>query len=226
MPRTFNPTAHAVRRDTFLDAAQRLIQARGYDQMSIQDVLDEVGASRGAFYHYFDSKTALLDAVVERMVIAGLVAVTPIVSDPSLSAPEKLSRLFTGLARWKADRRDLVLALLRVWYSDDNALVRDKLRRRMMVHLVPILTEIVDQGRAEGTFSASLPDAPRIIVLLLQGAQDEAGELFFARQANSIPFEAVETFLSSIADSMERILGAKPGSLTILEPGTLRLWFG
>ena len=68
MARTLNPEVHAVRRDAFVDAAQRLIQARGYEQMSIQDVLDEVDASRGAFYHYFDSKAALLDAVVDRMI--------------------------------------------------------------------------------------------------------------------------------------------------------------
>ena len=31
-------------------------------------MLEDVGASKGAFYHYFDSKAALLEAVVERMV--------------------------------------------------------------------------------------------------------------------------------------------------------------
>ena len=61
MARTLDPAAHALRRDEFVDAAQRLIQSRGYEQMSIQDVLDELGASKGAFYHYFDSKEGLLD---------------------------------------------------------------------------------------------------------------------------------------------------------------------
>ena len=69
MARTVNLVEHAVRRDTFVDAALGLIQSKGYEEMSIQDVLDEVGASRGAFYHYFDSKTALLEAVLERIVV-------------------------------------------------------------------------------------------------------------------------------------------------------------
>ena len=51
MARTLNLEAHAVRRDCFVDAAQRLIQVRGYEQLSIQDVLDEAHASKGAFYH-------------------------------------------------------------------------------------------------------------------------------------------------------------------------------
>ena len=63
MPRTLNPLAHAIRRDAFLDVAERLIRIKGYEQMTVQDVLDELDASKGAFYHYFDSKEALLQAV-------------------------------------------------------------------------------------------------------------------------------------------------------------------
>ena len=72
MARTVDTEAHAVRREAFVDAALRLMQAKGYEQMSVQDVLDELGASRGAFYHYFDSKTALLEAAVTRVVDAAL----------------------------------------------------------------------------------------------------------------------------------------------------------
>jgi AcrR family transcriptional regulator len=60
MPRTVNATLYTVRREAFLDVAQRLVQTKGYEAMSIQDVLDELDASKGAFYHYFDSKQALL----------------------------------------------------------------------------------------------------------------------------------------------------------------------
>jgi AcrR family transcriptional regulator len=70
MPRTLNPETYALRRDAFVDAAQRLIQTKGYQQFSVQDVLDELDASKGAFYHYFDSKAALLDAVIDQMADA------------------------------------------------------------------------------------------------------------------------------------------------------------
>src|SRR5512140_408512 len=75
--RTLDPAAHALRRDEFIDAAQRLIQSRGYEQMSVQDVLDELGASKGAFYHYFDSKEGLLTAVVDQMIDGAMAVVEP-----------------------------------------------------------------------------------------------------------------------------------------------------
>jgi AcrR family transcriptional regulator len=221
-----NVAVHAVRRDAFLDAAQRLIQAKGYEQMSVQDVLDELGASRGAFYHYFDSKVALLDAVVQRMVVAATDAVAPVVNDPALTAPEKLTCLFAGIQRWKTERKDLMLALLRVWYSDDNAIVRDKLRRRVVTYLAPLLSAIIEQGNAEGTLSVGSPDSARVIVILLQGAQDLAADLFFARQANAIPFDAVEGSFSAYTEAFERILGIAPRSVTLIDGPTLHEWFG
>jgi len=100
--RTINQTVHTIRREAFVDPAQRLIQAKGFEQMSVQDVLDELDASRGAFHHYFDSKVALLEAVVERMVVGGMAALEPILADPHLSAVEKLRRLFAGVNQFKA----------------------------------------------------------------------------------------------------------------------------
>jgi AcrR family transcriptional regulator len=123
--RTVNPTLHSVRRDAFLDAAQRLIQTKGYEAMSVQDLLDDLEASKGAFYHYFDSKQALLEAVIERFADAAMAGLAPVLADPELLALRKLDSLFAGIARFKAERKELVLAIIKVWSSDGNAIVRE-----------------------------------------------------------------------------------------------------
>jgi AcrR family transcriptional regulator len=226
MARTLNVEVHAVRRDAFVDAAQRLIQAHGYEQVSVQDVLDEVDASRGAFYHYFDSKAALLDAVIERMVEDSLEAVRPIVADPDLTAIEKLDGVFAGIARWKGERTELMLAVLEAWQADDNAIVRDKLRQGVARRLTPVLATILEQGAAEGTFTISSPThSARVLVSLLQGANEAAIELWFARRAGSIPFDAVTPALGAYRDAQERILGLPPGSLMAFDQATLHQWF-
>ena len=86
MARTAAATvARDIQRDAFVDAATHLIQTKGYTQMSVQDVLDELGASRGAFYHYFDSKGALLDAVMERLLTVGMTIAEQVMADPDRS---------------------------------------------------------------------------------------------------------------------------------------------
>lgn len=53
-------------RDRILDAAHDLVLDRGFSATSVADVLAEVGASKGAFFHHFPSKAALGHALVER----------------------------------------------------------------------------------------------------------------------------------------------------------------
>ena len=71
----------SVRRNEILDVAQQLVFTKGYEQMTIQDILDGLHISKGAFYHYFDSKGDLLEALVERMASDGMRLLLPIVED-------------------------------------------------------------------------------------------------------------------------------------------------
>ena len=218
---------HRVRRGAFLDAAQVLIETKGYEEMSVQDVLDQLEASKGAFYHYFDSKEALLDAVVDRFAEEGMATVAPILNDPRLAALRKLEHFFKGIASFKAAQKDLVLAIIEVWLSDGNALLREKLRHLSGHLLRPILTQVIQQGVDEGTVSVSSPDeTARIIVYLMQGYQDLAGELFLGRQAGRVSFEEVTQTYAALTEAFERILGIPHGSISLIDKKTLRFWFG
>lgn len=225
--RTLDPEVHAIRRDGFVDAAQRLMQTKGYEELSVQEVLDAVGASKGAFYHYFDSKADLLEAIVERMTDDATSTVTPLVDDPDLTALQKLEGVFSGIARWKGDRTELLLAVLHVWLTDDNAIVREKFRRGLVTRLEPLLARIVEQGVAEGRFSAASPHhVARVLISLIQGTNEVATELYFARQANTVSFEAAELRLAAYQDAFERILGLPPGSFPFVDRPTLLRWYG
>src|SRR5215470_3721570 len=118
----------AVRRNEILDAAERLVTTKGYEQMAIQDILDELQISKGAFYHYFDSKQALLSAIIERMQAGMAQPLLSLVHDPARGALDKLQHLFAMLFRWKTTQKGFFLPLLRAWYSDENAIVRQKVQ--------------------------------------------------------------------------------------------------
>ncbi len=120
-----------------------------------------------------------------------------------------------------------MLAVLRVWLADDNAIVRDKVRRGIAERFTPMLSSILVQGVAEGTFTVTDPEhAARVIVALFQGANEIGVELYFARQADAVPFEYVEHRLAAFTEALERILGVPAGSLEITDTATLRHWLG
>lgn len=227
MARTINLATRAVRRDAFLDVAQRLIQAKGYESLSVQDVIDEVGASKGAFYHYFGSKTDLLEAIVERMADAVEATWAEVMTRPDLDAVARFEGIFSTTAQYKSARRDLSLALLEAWLSDRNTVLRERLRAMVARRLTPVLERIVRQGVAEGEFTSSDPEATaRVIVGLIQGSQEQAAQLFVARQAGEIEFEEVVRTYAGFSEALDRILGIRPGRLSLTDPPTLREWFG
>jgi AcrR family transcriptional regulator len=227
MARRVNSTLYSVRRDAFLDVAQRLVQTKGYEAMSVQDLLDELDASKGAFYHYFDSKQALLEAVVERFADSGVAALAPVLGNPDLPALRKLEGIFAGIARFKAEQKDLVLGIMKVWNSDGNAIVREKLRRLTERIMVPLLSAVIRQGIYEGVIDADSPDeTARVLVSLMQGVGQQASDQFIARQAGTISFEVVQRSVAANTRAFERILGVAKGSLTLSDEPTLRFWFG
>jgi AcrR family transcriptional regulator len=224
--RTLDPEAHAIKRDTFLDAAQRLIEVKGYEQASVQDLLREANTSKGAFYHYFDSKADLLDGVVARMVDAALLSVQPVVDDPDLAATDKLGAVFAGIAAWKTARKELMLALMEVWLSDHNALVREKFRRVVVDRLTPLMASIIRQGQAERVFAVTSPDdAARVFVSFIVSLNQSTTELFLARQTGTISLDDVRRALDAQVEAMERILGAPSGTLTLVDDSVLYEWF-
>src|ERR1700753_2214251 len=55
-----------VRRAEILDRAATLFEQCGYDNVSLNDLIADAGVSKGAFYHWFPSKDALITALAER----------------------------------------------------------------------------------------------------------------------------------------------------------------
>lgn len=54
------------RRNALLDAALECFSSSGYNAVGVQEIVEVLGASHGAFYNYYQSKRDLLDALIIR----------------------------------------------------------------------------------------------------------------------------------------------------------------
>lgn len=52
-----------IRKQEILNTAEALFCKNGYEQTSIQDILNEIHSSKGSFYHHFPSKESLLESI-------------------------------------------------------------------------------------------------------------------------------------------------------------------
>ncbi len=216
-----------VRRNEILDAAQRLIYTRGYEQMTIQQILDELHISKGAFYHYFDSKQALLESLTERLLGEAESILGPIRDDPQRSAIQKLNAYFNSGMSWKTAQKAYMLALLRGWYSDDNAIVRQKLTVDGYARIIPFIEAILVQGVQEGTISAPYPQqTAQIVIALMTNLGDTlAGMIIASPQPVRTDLHQVEVMVEAFTTAVERILGAAPGQVKLLEMDAVKEWF-
>ena len=203
-----------VRRNEILDAAERLLATKGYEQMAMRDLMDELQIAKGTVYHYFDSKQALLEALVERIGAQAEQIMLPIISDHEMSAQDKLLRVFAVLNRYKQENKDLVFAFMRVWYADENALYRQKLYLTRVKRLAPLFAQIIRQGVAEGAFTTPYPDhAARTILCLTEDIGYATVEILLTEESKHPDTSQLMQIGEATADTLERVLGMKPGSL-------------
>src|SRR6202163_4307455 len=85
-------------RDRLIDSARHLFWERGFAGTSMADLLSHAGVNSGSFYHFFESKEALLRAVLETY----LIALRPMVVDPAYAqTAEPVARIFAILAGYR-----------------------------------------------------------------------------------------------------------------------------
>ena len=225
MARIVKEDEYNVRRNEILESAQRFVFTKGYEQMAIQDILDDLHISKGAFYHYFTSKQALLEAMIERYILDAQQVLIPIVQDASLPALEKFQRFFDTIARWKTARLELIMALLKGWYSDSNAIVRQKVSAAGVKWYAPMMTEIICQGIREGVMSNPYPEQTgEVIMSLSLGLGESMIGLFLPDGLHLKDLPQVEATMAAYGNALERILGIPTGSIQFADMAMMQEW--
>jgi AcrR family transcriptional regulator len=120
----------AARRQHLVDAAWRRIGEAGYRDTTVDDVCDEAGVSKGAFYGYFETKQDLLVAMLDEETDA-LSAVAAELADLDISGAERV-RLFTQAMLRLADDPARVQLRADMW----SALATDPVVRDRMANAV------------------------------------------------------------------------------------------
>jgi AcrR family transcriptional regulator len=215
-----------VRRSEILDVAQRFFYQNGYEQTSIQDIITEIGIAKGTFYHYFRSKQDLLDELIDRMVEQTLQSLEPVVADEQLSGLEKLERFFGDIANWKGANKAFFLDLLRIWYKDENAILRHKVQSGSAERTIPLLAEIIEQGRAEGSFATDDPvDVASIVLQVGQSLSDTLAKILLCKANDDDTPVVIARKVIIHERAIERVLGAPPESLKLFDLNAIKFWF-
>jgi AcrR family transcriptional regulator len=194
-----------IRKGEILDAAEKLFAVKGYEAATVNDILAAVNLSKGTFYHYFKSKEDVLDGMVKRQIDAGLEKAQAIAANPRISVEKKLMSVIMA----QKPQEPAEEGILPVIHEPANALLHQKILCEYILRLTPILSDIVEEGIAQKVFKTPYPK--EFIEILLT-----AGLVIFDTAYFNWTQEEQAQRVSAFIRAMERLLGAKPGTLTRL----------
>ncbi|MFW5802045.1 MAG: TetR/AcrR family transcriptional regulator [Spirochaeta sp.] len=215
------------RKNEFLDTALGLFMSRGYEQTSVAAIIEAVGVSKGAFYHYFKTKEDLLDQLSARASSQAMQAIEDVLADPGLNAVERLNAVFARTNAYKAQNRELILTILQVFYGNENLVLRNKLQEQNIQLMTPVIAGILEQGIAEGRMHLDYPRETAAFILRIGSNLVEGlARLLPVDPADDEGVEAVLRHMRMYNQSVERIIGAEPGSLHLVDQSMVEIITG
>ena len=146
--------------ERILDVSQRLFLEKGYENTTIQDIVDELGGlTKGAVYHHFKSKEEIMDAVGDRMFFSN----NPFEAVRGRTDLNGLQKLQEAVRLNQSDQERVRLTAQSIPIAKSPRLLQEMIISNRKV-LTPYFLELIEEGNRDGSMHT---DYPREIAELL-----------------------------------------------------------
>ena len=190
-----------------LETAAKEFAARGFEGVSLNQLIDRLGMSKGSFYYYFDDKADLFTTVAD--LAWAIVLPVEHIDLETLNAENYWSSLEALMqeARGRARANPWLVGFTRLMHDPPEVSgVRASLAEKFD-EARQWQAELIRRGQALGTVRRDLP--VELLQALLVGA-DEAGDRWFANNWDGLAEKEIERLLQEVFAILRRILEAPP----------------
>ena len=211
-------------KEEFLDLAEELFADLGYENTSVDRLISGLGVSKGAFYHHFRSKSALLDAALERWLLSAEAHLKEVLAGKA-PATEKLRNFMLSLNAVKSENRESSLQVGKFLLQDANAILLSRMRCAARSRLVPLLTTIIEQGALEGEFQLENPQlVTRIVWDICEAMDGILGRTLIETGGKRIEPGELLNIYNTYTLAIERVIGAPKKSLYLADDTIFQSW--
>ena len=138
------------RKQEFLHVALQLFYEKGYENTTINDIIEHMDVSKGAFYHYFESKEDVIVTLAKVYTDRAVRIIKKIIARPDLSVIGKLNEVFCSMNEYKYRERDLRFKFRGAIKSEANLKLQHKIINYVKQDAIGLFEELIDRGAAEG----------------------------------------------------------------------------
>lgn len=186
-----------TRKKELLDIAYKQFVKKGYEYTSVDEIIDIAGIAKGTYYYYFESKEQTLDEVVDMLVQEGIDR-AQLVIDTDLKLEQKLINVILALRLAKKELSNGNEQM------PSNVVFKTKLDEKLVATAISLLTNIVKAGVKAKVFACNnIEERLRLLVVISNEFFDHS--------------DFSEKYATVYIDTIEKILGAKPGSMKFIK---------
>ena len=142
-----------TRRKEFIAAARELFVEKGFDQTSVSDITNRVGMSHGSFFYYFKSKKGVMEEVINDNLTSWKDFMLDLVANEEMNALKKMQIIFGMTIKSRKAKQNIN----EFFQKEGNAVMYREHRKKSREIVVPLITQIVEQGVDEGIFNIEFP---------------------------------------------------------------------
>lgn len=142
-------------KEKIIEKAIELFEKKGFSTTSIQDIVDELGVTKGSFYYYFSSKEQLLMDIYNEYITNLLDRQTKIIANKTLSPKEQLIEIIRLLIDDLIENGPRARIYFREMrhLSEDHINTIKKIRKQFRKNI----ETVIRTGEKQGVFKDQLP---------------------------------------------------------------------
>jgi AcrR family transcriptional regulator len=175
--------------ETFLDilrSAEDLFLEQGFEKTSMRQIAERSGLTKGALYHHFDSKEALLDRLCAEHYRVPLDAAGSAANDTSLSCFVRIRGVIELARDMGMSHLSFVSEYLKVRNDEGSVMLKERLKKYDRKYYVALIGPLLKEAKEKGECDFSGP--PEVLAVFLyqldQGVDEEIRRVFSESNAS------------------------------------------
>ncbi|MBE6488604.1 MAG: TetR/AcrR family transcriptional regulator [Methanosphaera stadtmanae] len=185
------------RKKMLLKIAYDLFLTKGYDNTSVDEIIEKAQIAKGTYYYYFQSKEQMLEEVID-MMIKNEVKMAEQIIRTDISVPQKIVGILTSMKPTEEEQ-----PIKNTLFQEENVLMHHKVRKKLIDTLTPLLSEVIKEGVNEGIFKCdNIPERVKMLLIISDGTFNEG--------------TFTERDISVFIDMTEKLLGAENQTMNFI----------
>ncbi|WP_406535450.1 TetR/AcrR family transcriptional regulator [Methanobrevibacter sp.] len=185
------------RKKELLKIAYDMFLMQGYENTSVDEIIEKAQIAKGTYYYYFESKEQMLEEVID-MMIDNEAEMAEQVIGMDIPVPQKIVGILASIKPTEAEQ-----PVKNALFQPENVLMHYKVRQKLINVLTPLLSEVIEEGVNEGIFECdNIPERVKMLLIISDSTFNEG--------------TFTEKDISVFIDMTEKLLGAENGTMSFI----------